>query len=326
MACEKCFINKPIIIRQRNKMKVCKMCFFELFETEIHELITSTNMFPRGWKVGIGVSGGKDSTVLAFVLNKLNIKYKYGIELFLLCIDEGIEGYRDRSIETVNENQKELKMNLKILSYKDLFGVTMDEVVSKIGKKGNCTYCGAFRRQALEEAAREFGVDCIVTGHNADDMAETVLLNLLRGDISRIKRCTSSKTNEQKYKITDEDFDNYTTLKEKSLKYLSLPRCKPFKYTYQKEIVFYAYFKKLKYFSTECTYAPGASRGDVRDLIKDLEKIDSKIIINLIKSMEEFSTFENSSNNVFPCKKCFNSTSSKDKICNACNMLEKLKN
>ena len=32
----------------------------------------------------------------------------------------------------------------------------------------------------------------------------------------------------------------------------ALPRCKPFKYTYEKEIVMYAYFKKLDYFSTEC--------------------------------------------------------------------------
>jgi len=46
---------------------------------------------------------------------------------------------------------------------------------------------------------------------------------------------------------------------------------KPFKYTYQKEIVMYAYFKKLDYFSTECIYAPFAARGLARDFVKDLE-------------------------------------------------------
>lgn len=46
---------------------------------------------------------------------------------------------------------------------------------------------------------------------------------------------------------------------------------KPFKYTYQKEIVMYAYFKKLDYFSTECVYAPFAARGLARDFVKDLE-------------------------------------------------------
>ena len=48
---------------------------------------------------------------------------------------------------------------------------------------------------------------------------------------------------------------------------------KPFKYTYQKEIVMYAYFKKLDYFSTECIYAPFAARGLARDFVKDLEVI-----------------------------------------------------
>ena len=50
-------------------------------------------------------------------------------------------------------------------------------------------------------------------------------------------------------------------------------RSKPFKYTYEKEIVMYAYFKKLDYFSTECIYSPNAYRGHARTFIKDLEKI-----------------------------------------------------
>lgn len=312
MPCEKCGIEKAIIVRPKNKMKVCKTCFFEVFEDEIHELIISTEMFKRGLRVGVGISGGKDSTVLAYVLDKLNKKYDYGIDLVLLCVDEGISGYRDRSIETVLENQKGLGAELKIISYKDLFGITMDEVVNKIGKKGDCTYCGVFRRQALEEAARSMEVDCIVTGHNADDMAETVLLNIIRGDISRLRRCTMSKTKEQ---INFED---------ENMKYLSLSRCKPFKYTYQKEIVFYAYFKKLRYFSTECTYAPGASRGDTRYLIKDLERIDSNIIINIIKNGEMYALESNIQTNVRKCQKCQHPTSSKDKICVSCGMIEKL--
>lgn len=51
----------------------------------------------------------------------------------------------------------------------------------------------------------------------------------------------------------------------------SLPRVKPFKYAYEKEIVLYAYYKKLDYFSTECIYAPFAARGFAREFIKDLE-------------------------------------------------------
>jgi len=49
-------------------------------------------LFKPGDKVAIGASGGKDSTVLAYILKTLNDRYKYGLNLFLLSIDEGITG------------------------------------------------------------------------------------------------------------------------------------------------------------------------------------------------------------------------------------------
>lgn len=72
------------------------------------------------------------------------------MDLFLLSIDEGIKGYRDYSLDTVRDNQKTYNLNLKILSYKELYNWTMDEVVKNIGLNNNCTYCGVFRRQAMD--------------------------------------------------------------------------------------------------------------------------------------------------------------------------------
>lgn len=71
---------------------MCKECFFIAFENEIHNTIVQGKLFKSGDKVAIGASGGKDSTVLAYVLKTLNNKYQYGIDLFLLSIDEGITG------------------------------------------------------------------------------------------------------------------------------------------------------------------------------------------------------------------------------------------
>lgn len=310
MSCENCKKEKAMILRSKDKSKVCKNCFFSLFEDDIHNTITSSKMFTKGMTVGIGISGGKDSTVLAFVLDKLNKQYDYRLNLVLLCVDEGIEGYRDYSIDTVHENAKDLKLSLKIVSFEDMFKTNMDRIVKKVGTKNNCTYCGIFRRQALEEAARNFKVDIIVTGHNADDMAETVILNLLRGDFNRLVRCTQAVTNKQ---IIQEDFC------------LSLPRAKPFKYTYQKEIVLYAFHKKLNYFSTECTYAPESSRGYVRNFLKEIEKIDSRIILKIIKSGDEIQKNNENAINVFSCLKCTHPTSSKNKICKGCSLIELLK-
>nr|XP_053650347.1 cytoplasmic tRNA 2-thiolation protein 1-like isoform X4 [Cherax quadricarinatus] len=206
--------------------------------------------------------GGKDSTVLAYTMKLLNDRYNYGLKLVLLSVDEGITGYRDDSLETVKRNEQQYEIPLKIVSYEELYGWTMDRIVKKIGRKSNCTFCGVFRRQALDRGASLLKVDKIVTGHNADDIAETVLMNILRGDIARLQRCTAIVTGSEG----------------------AIPRSKPFKYTYEKEIVMYAYFKKLDYFSTECIYSPNAYRGYARAFLKDLEKIRPTSIIDIIHS------------------------------------------
>ncbi|XP_028074474.1 cytoplasmic tRNA 2-thiolation protein 1-like [Camellia sinensis] len=127
-----------------------------------------------------------DSTVLAYVLSELNRRHNYGVNLFLLSVDEGIAGYRDDSLETVKRNEVQYGLPLKVVSYKELYGWTMDKIVKIIRLKNNCTFCGVFRRQALDCGASLLNVDKLATGHNVDDIAETVLLNILRDDIARL--------------------------------------------------------------------------------------------------------------------------------------------
>lgn len=177
--CQRCQTARALIVRPKNHQRLCKSCFLDIFESEIHHTITSNALFYPGEQVAIGASGGKDSTVLACVLKTLNEKYNYGLELILLSIDEGIKGYRDDSLETVKRNALQYDMELEILSYGELYGWTMDQVVESVGKKGNCTYCGVFRRQALDRGAAKLGVKHVVTGHNADDIAETILMNCM---------------------------------------------------------------------------------------------------------------------------------------------------
>lgn len=251
--------------RPKNLQKLCKECFYVVFETEIHNTITDAKLFQKGDRVAIGASGGKDSTVLASVLKTLNERYQYGLELVLLSIDEGIKGYRDDSLATVKRNQKQYEMELEIVSYKDLYNWSMDEIVSCAGIRSSCTYCGVLRRQALDRGAAKLGINHVVTGHNADDMAETVLMNLLRGDTGRLEKSTTILTQSSGSPIK---------------------RSKPFKYTYQKEIVLYAHYKKLDYFSTECTYAPEAFRGTTRELLKALEAVRPSCIMDIIYSGE----------------------------------------
>ncbi|KAF9875980.1 pp-loop atpase superfamily [Colletotrichum karsti] len=264
--CAKCKTERALVKRPKNHQKLCKACFISVFEEEVHHTIISSGLFTRGEKVAIGASGGKDSTVLASVLKVLNERYDYGLDLVLLSIDEGIKGYRDDSLETVKRNAVQYDMPLTVVGYDELYGWTMDQVVETIGKKGNCTYCGVFRRQALDRGAKMLRIQHLVTGHNADDVAETILMNLLRGDLPRLSRSTSIVTG-----------DNTSDVK----------RSKPLKYSYEKEIVLYAHHKKLDYFSTECIYSPEAFRGTARTLIKNLERVRPSAILDIVRSGED---------------------------------------
>jgi cytoplasmic tRNA 2-thiolation protein 1 len=264
--CARCHNSRAHVKRPKNHQKLCKGCFISVFEEEIHHTIISSKLFSPGEKVAIGASGGKDSTVLASVMKTLNERYNYGLDLILLSIDEGITGYRDDSLETVKQNSIDYGMPLKVVSYSELYGWTMDEVVETIGKKGNCTYCGVFRRQALDRGAKLLGIKHLVTGHNADDIAETVLMNLLRGDLPRLSRSTSIITGDGSSDVR---------------------RSKPLKYSYEKEIVLYAHHKKLLYFSTECIYSPEAFRGTARSLIKNLERVRPTAILDIVRSGED---------------------------------------
>lgn len=264
--CALCQAARALIVRPKNHQKLCKACFIDVFEAEIHNTITFNTLFYPGERIAIGASGGKDSTVLASVLTTLNKRYDYQLDLLLLSIDEGIKGYRDDSLETVKRNAVQYNLPLEIVGYDELYGWTMDQVVDQIGKKGNCTYCGVFRRQALDRGAARLGIKHVVTGHNADDIAETVMMNLLRGDLPRMARATSIVTASV---MSD------------------IKRSKPLKYAYEKEIVLYAHHKGLDYFSTECIYSPEAFRGSARTLIKSLERVRPSAILDVVRSGED---------------------------------------
>ena len=214
---------------------------------------------------------------MASVLKTLNERHGYGLDLILLSVDEGIKGYRDDSLETVKRNAQQYDMPLRIVSYGELYGWTMDQVVEQIGKRGNCTYCGVFRRQALDRGAAMLNVQHVVTGHNADDIAETVMMNLLRGDLPRLSRSTSIVTATPRETSNEDGVPAITNIK----------RSKPLKYAYEKEIVLYAHHKKLDYFSTECIYSPEAFRGSARALIKNLEKVRPSAILDIVRSGED---------------------------------------
>lgn len=114
--CIVCSERKPQIRRPSTMEPYCRECFYEAFELEVHHTILGQKLFDRNDRVAIAVSGGKgkaksvefysfclgywipslamvrfsDSTVLAHLMTTLNRRYDYGLDLFLLAVDEGI--------------------------------------------------------------------------------------------------------------------------------------------------------------------------------------------------------------------------------------------
>ncbi|CBY36134.1 unnamed protein product [Oikopleura dioica] len=299
--CERCNERAACVLRYDRSI-LCRECFCRIFEEEVHNTITKYKLFKSGQKVAIGASGGKDSAVLMQVMKILNERYDYGLKLCLLSIDEGISGYRDHSLEEVKFHSNNYGLELKILSYKDLYNWSMDEIVSVAGRKSNCTFCGVFRRQALDRGAWQLGVDIVATGHNGDDVAETVLMNMLRGDVGRLSRCTAISTADDPSGI---------------------PRVKPLKYQYEAEIVKYARHSKVRYFSTECTYAPGAHRGQIREYLRAATKIRPHVVLDIIKAGEGFEVKDGIKMPIKTrCTRC--DYISSQPVCKACLLLEGL--
>src|SRR4051812_40903312 len=105
---------------------------------------------------------------------------------------------------------------------------------------------------------------------------------VLRGDLSRLRRCTEITTASPTSKMK---------------------RSKPLKYAYEKEIVLYAHYRQLEYFSTECIYSPEAFRGSARTLLKTLEKIRPSSILDIVRSGEQLAEpAHQSSNTIDPSK------------------------
>ncbi|NXH19280.1 CTU1 protein, partial [Bucco capensis] len=294
--CRRCPLAASLL-RPRTSEPLCRRCFLQAFEAEILLSLTGKPLlgvtsgaggpFPTpGSTIAVAASGGKDSTVLSKVLSLLDHRrHPEGYHLVLLAIDEGIQGYREEALGSLRRSRGDLP--LLILSHQELFGWSVDEVGKGLGKGSRCTFCGVFRRQALERGARLLGVDWIATG------------------FQKLSQAAGRSP------------------KQLSPPWAAVPRCKPLRHAYEKEIVLYAHFQGLPYFSTECLYAPHAYRGHARNLLKDLEATRTSTVAALGHSGRRLEVAtEVATKALGACERC--GFASSQALCKACVLLASL--
>ena len=261
--CTKC--KKPAITFIRyNGTHLCSDHFIDYFERRVKKDIKKQGRTEDNTKIGIAVSGGKDSTVALHLAHDIFSK-RPNIDLYCITVDEGIKGYRDDSIKYASKNCKKLGIEHHIVSFKELVGKSMDRIASKKNELGECSYCGVFRRLCLNKKSKELGIKKLITGHNLDDMAQSILMNFVNGDMQKLARLGPH------LKV------------QPGL----VPRMLPLRTIPEKEVALYAIIKNIEYHDAECPYSTRALRGTFRNIIDDLELKNPGTRHSILNSYDE---------------------------------------
>jgi uncharacterized protein (TIGR00269 family) len=258
--------GEPSVIFQRHTSRhLCGEHLGADIEERVAETVRSERMIKPGDHVTIALSGGKDSTALLMILFRILPSWE-NVRLSALTIDEGIHGYREDTIRSAETLVRRFKIDHYSLSFGDLFSGTLDELL-KGRETEACSICGILRRKALILGAEKSGATKLATGHNLDDEAQSVLMNVLRGDLSRLVRNSGVDSSG-----------------------LFIPRIKPLMYISEKEIATYLMVHSMWEDLPECPYARYALRREVRTMLGNLEYRHPGTMLHLMESKRKIET------------------------------------
>ena len=267
--CAVCKRRDAFFFRPYSGERLCEKCFVESVEAKVRGTIAKYQMFSFDDRIAVAVSGGKDSISLLHILAKTERAHPQS-SLAAVTVDEGIKGYRDEALAIAATNCKTLGIEHHVVSFKELYGFTLDEIVTRAEVKGDreltsCAYCGVLRRRALNVAARDVCADKVATAHTLDDEVQTSLMNIFRGDILRLAK---------EKPVTDEVHPRLVR------------KVKPFCEIPERESTLYAYVKQIRFQDTPCPYASEALRNDVRAMLNRMEEKRAGTKFTVFKSIE----------------------------------------
>ena len=228
-SCFKCK-NKGIINQQHGAL--CELHFLNYFEEKVFRTIKKEQLIKEEDIVCVAASGGKDSTAALHLTKRYFQKMRLPPEnFFAILIDEGIERHRNESLRNLETFCKKEEIKLITINVKDNFSTTIDESAEKLREAGRkpCTVCGIWRRYLLNKYARENGATKVVTGHNLDDEAQSIVMNIFKantalaanlGPISGIKEHPLFVQRVKPlFMCTNEEVELYTKIKNWTLDY-----------------------------------------------------------------------------------------------------------
>ena len=213
------------------KLTLCQRHFTEYINSRVLKTVKRYKLIKPGSRVLAAVSGGKDSTTMLAILNKLRSELNF--ELYTLHIDLGIGEYSRKSREVVDRLARRLNIPAIFLNVKEILGLSVPELAVK-ARRPYCSVCGIVKRYLMNATAVELNADVIATGHNLDDMVAYAQKEFLNQNLEALKKLGP---------------------KTPSIEGLAVGKIRPLYETYEREALIYALVNSLGFVEDECPYA-----------------------------------------------------------------------
>jgi uncharacterized protein (TIGR00269 family) len=261
--CDRC--GREAIIYIRNKREaLCESCLFLSIRRRAYSVLRRD--LSDGDFAVVALSGGKDSSLSLILTKEFVEREGIDVRVAALTVDEGTS-YRRASIEMAMKLTSQLGVEHRIVRMKEFHGFSIEEIREKKlpnERRTACTYCGVLRRQMINTIAREWGATKVVTGHNLDDLVQTFVMNLTRGDVSALSRFLSREP------------------PSSSL----VQRVRPLMYVYEKEVAAYCIAAGIPAHVGKCPLTQGMRIG-IRRALDNMELRNPGFKLNLLKSAEK---------------------------------------
>ncbi len=158
--------RKPLAEVERSLIKAYRRPIW----TKFIKAIKDYKLLEEGDKIAVAISGGKDSLIMAKLLQELQLHGRVNFELEYIAMDPG---YHENIKELLIDNCKYLNIPVKI------FESRVFDIIDNIAQDYPCYMCAKMRRGALYAKAQELGCNKLALGHHFNDVVETTMLNVL---------------------------------------------------------------------------------------------------------------------------------------------------
>ncbi len=215
------------------------------------------DLIKDGDHIAVAISGGKDSLILAKLLQELQRHGQTDFKLSFLAMDPGFNKENRLGLE---ENAKKLAIPVQIYD-NNLFSS-----VEKLAADKPCYLCARMRRGFLYEKAQSLGANKLALGHHFDDVIETIMMNILyAGNFMTMMPILSSKN------------------------FVGLKLIRPLYFVEEEYIIKWAKYIGLEAMDCGCVVEAtktSSKRAEVKQLIKELKKENPNVGKSILKASQ----------------------------------------